>query len=108
MPARKNEELIASWRPGEARNWSPMVTAMKTRAGRPWRLRGRRRRSPVATAREMTSVARGDRERDDAGRPWRPRGRRRRSPVATARMACSVARVDREGGESAVALWHTD
>ncbi|KAF3576200.1 hypothetical protein DY000_02030315 [Brassica cretica] len=90
MPAWKSKKLIASWRPGEVRNWSPM-----------------------ATAREGTPVARGDREGDAC-----------RSPVATvrevtARMACSVARGesgggestvargDREGGESMVAQWRT-
>ncbi|KAF3600441.1 hypothetical protein F2Q69_00035338 [Brassica cretica] len=103
MPVRKNEELIASWRPGEAGNWSPMATERKTRASRLWRPRGGRVpvtrgdregdacRSPVATAREGTPVARGDCEGGDVGRLWRPRGWSSRSPVATAGMACSVA-----------------
>ncbi|WZZ77667.1 hypothetical protein YC2023_098239 [Brassica napus] len=99
MPARKSEELIASWRPEEARNWSFMTTARKTCAGRPWRPRGRRRRSPVTTAKETR-----------AGRPWRPRrrhvpvarGDRKgdacRSLVATAREVMLVVYGDSEDG----------
>ncbi|KAF2536417.1 hypothetical protein F2Q68_00020535 [Brassica cretica] len=64
--------------------------------GHPWRARGRRHRSPVASAWETTP-------RDACQSPMATA--KEAMPVArgAARMACSVARGDREGDESTVA-----
>ena len=64
MANRRGEELVAHGDHEEDACQSPVGTARETRAGRPWRPRGRR-----------VLVARGDREGDAC-----------QSPVVTARV----------------------